>query len=741
MKRPVRIRQQDMTDCGAACLASIGEWYGVKHPISRIRQWSSTDQNGTNILGMIEAAEKMGFIAKGVRCNTDNLQHIPVPLIAHLKMPEGFFHFVVVYQVKGKKIFYMDPAEGSLNKVIIEDFRALWTGVMIILTPCEKFQPGNHRISIFQRFLKLIRPQSAFLIQAFLGAALYSILGLAISLYVQKIVDNILPERNNNLLNLLSVIMILLLIFRVFLGMMKSIYLMKAGQFIDGSLILGYYRHLLKLRSRFFDTMRTGEMISRINDAVKIRFFISNTAIDLVVSSFTIIVSVILTVFISLKITAIIIVAIPAFVLVYFLFNRTNKRMLRKVMEKTADLESQLVESLNGITTIRYLGLEKLAFSKTESAFVKLLSSTYTAGKHGIFANHGSGMLAGLVTIILLWAGSFLVFQQQLTPGELMLLYSLFGYLLGPISALINMNRTIQDALIAADRLFQIMDMEQDKTDRQYLINLTPSLSDDIHFEHVSFRYGNRNDILNDLNLTIFKNEITGITGESGCGKSTMAALLMNIYPVRSGRIRIGKYDILDIHSDSLRNTIGIVPQRIDLFTGNFIDNIAPGVYQPDMKMIMNLCELTGLNSLLDSLPEGLLTPLGERGLCLSGGEMQKVAIVRALYRNPSILILDEATSSLDSYSEMIIRNLILDIKKNGKTLIIIAHRLTSLAGTDRIICIHDGKAAESGSHHELIQLQGHYYRLWNNQFPSEACQDPGWFSIQRDPSSLRSSG
>ena len=177
-----------MTDCGAACLASIGEWYGVKHPLSRIRQWSSTDKNGTNVLGMIEAAGQMGFLAKGVRSNTDNLQNIPLPMIAHLKMPEGYFHYVVVYKVKGSRISYMDPAEGLLKKIYNDDFKVLWTGIMIILVPCEKFQRGNHTISLSHRFLKLIRPQSGFLVQAFLGAALYSILGLAVSLYVQKII-------------------------------------------------------------------------------------------------------------------------------------------------------------------------------------------------------------------------------------------------------------------------------------------------------------------------------------------------------------------------------------------------------------------------------------------------------------------------------------------------------------------------------------------------------------------------
>jgi len=476
MRRPARIRQQDITDCGAACLASIGEWYGLKHPVSRIRQWSSTDRNGTNVLGIIEAAEKMGFLAKGVRWTSDNIRDIPAPFIAHLKMPNGLFHFVVAYGSSRKRICYMDPANGSLNKIPFDEFRSLWTGVIIILTPCENFKPGNNSISLFRRFLHLIHPQSGFLIHAFFGAALYSILGLTVSIYVQKIIDNILPDRNSNLLNLLSVIMIVLLFFRIFLGTWKSIFLMKAGQFIDGSLILGYYKHLLKLPSRFFDTMRTGELISRVNDAVKIRFFISNTAIELVVSSFTIVISVILSVLISIKISVILVVAIPAFMFVYALFNHANKRILRNVMEKSADLESQLVESLNGFATIRYLGLEGLAFNKTESAFVQLLSSNFTAGKHGIFAYHGTSMLTGLVTIILLWIGSLLVFRQELTPGELMLLYSLFGYLLGPVSALINMNRTVQDALIAADRLFQILDLEYDKTERRFLISLNPDV-------------------------------------------------------------------------------------------------------------------------------------------------------------------------------------------------------------------------------------------------------------------------
>jgi ATP-binding cassette subfamily B protein len=386
-------------------------------------------------------------------------------------------------------------------------------------------------------------------------------------------------------------------------------------------------------------------------------------------------------------------------------------------MEKSADLESQLVESLNNIQTIRFLNSEKYAFEKTEWTFVQFLATIYTSGKNSIFANNGSNLVAGFATILLLWIGSVLVFSQEVTPGQLMLLYSLFGYLLGPLSNLVMMNHTIQDALIAADRLFQILDIEQEKNKGEYMVNLQADFMYDIHFEKVVFGYGNRPEILKDLSFNINGGEITGIAGESGCGKSTIAALLMRIFPVKSGRIRIGDFDIRDVESSSLRKIIGIVPQRIDLFSGNFIDNIASDARDTDITKVLHVCEQVGILKFIDSLPNGLYTKIGERGYTLSGGEMQKIAIARALYREPSILIMDEATSSLDPNAEITIRKLIQSIKVQGKTVIIIAHRLNSLIYSDRIICLHDNKIAESGSHSELLEKHGYYHKLWNNQF------------------------
>jgi ABC-type bacteriocin transporter len=717
MRKRIKIRQHDITDCGVACLASIAEYYGLKCNVSKIRQMAFTDKDGTNLLGLIEAAEKLGFIAKGVRCQPGNLIHIPVPAIAHFKMSSGLMHFVVIYKTGKKKTLIMDPANGTFQNLSNEEFISLWTNILILLIPGEHFKAGNFKMPVFRRFLLLIHPHSGLLYQSFFGAAVYSILGLSVSVYVQKIVDNILPEQNINLLNLLSVIMILIVAFRIYIGVVKSIFLMKSGQFIDGSLILGYYRHLLELPSRFFDTMRTGELISRVNDAVKIRFFLSNTMVDFIVSAFTIIVSIILTCIISVKITALLLIIIPVFVIIYWLFNRLNKYTLRGVMENSAELESQLVESLNTISTIRYLNLEKKAFEKTESAFIQLLKTNYTASTYTIIANNGSVLLTGLATIILLWSGSALVFKQELTPGDLMLLYSLFGYLLGPLSNLVMTNRIIQDALIAADRLFQILDLERENDDNKCMIALPSETKIDIHFEHVTFGYGNKKNIIRDLNMMIKQGDITGIAGQSGCGKSTIAALLMKIYPVKTGRIRMGNFNICDIDPSSLRKTIGIIPQRIDLFSGNFIDNIFSGTGQPDIRKILHVCEQTGLMTLIDTLPNGLYTRIGERGFTLSGGEMQKVAIARALYRDPAILIMDEATSSLDPYAEKIIHNLVQTLKHQGKSTIIIAHRLNSLIYSDRIFCLHNNTVAEAGTHYELLELHGYYYKLWNSQF------------------------
>ena len=715
MKKSVKVRQQDVTDCGAACLASVAGWYGLRFPLARIRQYASTDKKGTNILGLIEAAGKLGLLAKGFRASPESVGSIPLPAIAHMKRISGLLHFVVLYRITRKWVDLMDPADGRIHRISKEDFLCEWTGILILVSPMQNFRQGNYKIPLRKRIFKVIRPASGLIMQALAGAFAFSILGLSTSVYVQKIIDHILPGQNTNLLNLLSIIMIILLIFRAFIGGSKSILLMKAGQFIDGVLILGYYRHLLTLPQQFFDTMRTGELISRINDAVKIRHFISEVSIDLIVNLFTVAITLICCLFISLKVAVILMAALPIYAIIFFLYNTFNKKVLRQVMEHSADLESQLVESIQGMRTIRSLSLQEFANSRTESRFIELLRVTFRGGKFTIHTNYLSGFITGLTIILLLWTGSYHVMALNLTPGDLMMLYTLFGYLLGPVNSLITMNKSIQDAWIAADRLFQILDLESEKTVPQSVDLLKQDLQF-IRFEGVSFRYGSHANIFEDLNITLEAGRTYGIVGESGCGKSTLVSLLMKIYPVKSGKIKINNFNIEHIDTGSLREAIGLVPQHIDLFTGSILENIVPGEPEPDLYKVLKLCELSGLQQLIDHLPEGIHTITGAYGIRLSGGEKQKLAIARALYKEPRVLILDEATSSLDAFSSSMIMDMTAQLKNAGKTVLMVTHRLQSIKNADRIICIHNGKVAEEGSHEELITRKGIYFDLWNSQ-------------------------
>lgn len=601
----IEIKQHDITDCGAACLASIAAHYGLLMPIARIRQIASTDRRGTNVLGVTTAAEKLGFSAKGVKAlNQDGtkkiapLQKIPLPAIAHVLIDGRLSHYVVIYKVTDKWLRIMDPAVGKVEKWNFEKFEQTWTGILILMLPDDSvFQKGSEKVSIMNRFLYLLKPHKAVIIQAIFGAVIYTILGLATSVFVQKIIDYVLPDNNANLLNLMGVVMVCILILSLIINYCKSIFIFKTGQKIDARLILGYYKHLLKLPQSFFDNMRTGEIISRIGDAMKIRSFINETLVSLIVSVFTILFAFGLMFTYYWKLALIILIIIPLYAFIYYLYNRVNKKTQRKIMENAADLESHLVESLNAVGTIKRFGMETFANTKTETRFITLLDSIYRSGVNALISTSATGFIAQAFTIILLWAGSYFVFDKEITPGELLSFYALIGYFIGPIGSLIGMNLAIQDAKIAADRLFEIMDLKQEDTEQK--IDLERSRIGDIVFENVRFAYGTRTEVFEDFNLTISKGEITAIVGESGSGKSTLAALLQNIYPITGGSIKLGDINIKHIESDSLRQLISVVPQKIDLFEGSIIDNIALGDYEPDMQKSSIYVQLSALPDLL----------------------------------------------------------------------------------------------------------------------------------------------
>jgi len=716
MKKGVKIKQHDITDCGAASLASVAAHYGLNFPIARIRQYAYTDRKGTNVLGMIEAAKKLGLEAKGVKGTFECLKDIPKPAIAHVIVKQVLHHFIVIYKVTEKYVLVMDPADGKMHKRTHEEFKNEWTGVLILMLPAETFSRGNLKKSNFRSFIELLRPHKSVMAQALFGALIYSVFGLSTSIYVGKITDHVLVDKNINLLNLMGIIMFIILLIRTFIGAMKSILALKTGQRIDASLILGYYKHLLTLPQQFFDNMRVGEIISRVNDAVKIRAFINNVSLDLVVNLMILLFTLCLMFVFSWKLAAITLVSAPLFLLIYILFNRMNKKYQRKIMESGAELESQLVESLNSVSTIKQFGIEPFANLKTELRFVSLIRNTFTSIYGSIIAGGGTEFVSTAITIAVLWVGSLFVVNQEITPGSLMLFYSLTGYILGPIGKLITSNQTIQDALIAADRLFQIMDLEREESETQK-ISLERELVADITFDNVNFRYGSRKQVFESLSLTVRKGETTAVIGESGSGKTTLVSLIQNLYPVQSGTIKIGNLNITQLSNESLRRMVGSVPQQIELFAGTIAENIALGDFEPDMKQIIELSDRLGIREFIEKMPHAYLTQIGEHGVSLSGGERQRIAIARALYKKPEILIFDEATSSLDSISEKCIKDTLQQLADEGKTIIIIAHRLSTVKNADTIIVLEDGKMVETGTHQSLLEANGVYSKLWNEQY------------------------
>jgi ATP-binding cassette subfamily B protein len=331
-----------------------------------------------------------------------------------------------------------------------------------------------------------------------------------------------------------------------------------------------------------------------------------------------------------------------------------------------------------------------------------------------MFSSSSGALVTQLITLIVLWVGSGFVMKAQITPGELLSFYSIVGYYTGPVTSIIGFNRTLQDAKIAADRLFEIFDLEID--DEKDKIELIPDMVNDIYFENVKFRYGTRVEVFSSLDIIIRKGEITAVVGESGSGKTTLVSLLQNLYPLQEGHIRLGGYDLNHFTNQSIRKVVSVVPQQIDLFAGNVIDNIAVGEISPDMGKIFSVCEKLGMIKFIENLPNGFGTYIGENGATLSGGQKQRIAIARALYRNPEVLILDEATSSLDSYAESFVQNTLNMLRDERKTVIVIAHRLSTISLADRIIVLKNGAVIQEGTFSELSAREGHFRKMWMHQ-------------------------
>lgn len=407
----IKVKQRDITDCGAACLSSICAHYGLFTSVAKIRQHASTDKKGTNLLGMVEGAQKLGFEAKGVKGKMDSLPKIPLPAVAHIVVKDVLQHYVVIYEVTDKHVRYMDPGDGQMHKVPLGDFEKTWTTNLLLLLPDDTFQQANERTSLVTKFWRLLKPHTGTMLQALFGAVIYTIIGLSTSIYVQKIVDHVLPSGNLNLLNLLSVGMIVLLLFQLLINVIRTKLVISVGQQMDARLVIGFFKHLMGMPQFFFDSMRNGEIISRINDALKIRNFVIDVSLNFLVNIFILIASFALMFTYYWKLGLVLLTVIPAYFIIYLITNKLNKKVERKVMEGAAELESHLVESLNNIKTIKNYELEEFSGVKTEFRFVSLLRTLNLSANNHLFSTASGEVISKFLVIVLFWVGAGYVLQ------------------------------------------------------------------------------------------------------------------------------------------------------------------------------------------------------------------------------------------------------------------------------------------------------------------------------------------
>lgn len=697
MANNIKIQQHDNQDCAAACIASIASFYGLKLPLIKIREACGTDKDGTNIKGIIDAAQKIGMSAKAFKSKdkeAENLVHIPRPLILHFQKEDGWLHFVVLYQMNTKIAVILDPSDGRMHKITVEELKKQWSGYIVILTPAADFKKGDLSTNIWGRFYTLVKLNKKELLHALSGSVVYIIIGLSTSLFLQQIIDKVLPKSDKPLLLFFGVIMFTLLVLSLIINYFRSLFIVRASIKIDSRLIIGYIRHLLRLPVSFFSNRSSGELNSRIGDAYRIRSFLSGRLLVIAVSILSLLFSFALLFTYYWKLALLTLVFVPLYIILYKISNKINKKTNKEIIEASAKFQEMNVEAISSVSTLKYFGGSSIFADKLEGYYVDMAQKLYRGGKNSSVFTVSSDAITKILTFAVIIAGSLFVFNAELSIGELVSFYSIAAFFCTPLAALVESSNQITEAQIAAQRLFDIMDLEEEGSAETLEVPLDGEK--EISFENVSFSYPGRMELFSSLSFKIPHGKTTYIKGANGSGKSTIASLLMRGFTPRSGAIRFGGTDISLVPLDKWRKFISIVPQRAELFNGTILENITPGETGPDLNLVLEICGKVGLSPLLNSLPRGLLSKTGEQGRSLSGGERQKVAFARALYLNPKVLILDEATASLDASSAGTIFKLLKELKAAGKTIVLISHDGQCIKLADTIIEINSNAHSEA---------------------------------------------
>lgn len=718
-------KQPDTKDCGPTCLRIVGKYFGKTISLQQIRNFSETTREGSSLLGLSDAAEKLGLKSLGVQVDFKTLvEEVPLPCIVHWNKQ----HFVVVYKIdKTGTVYISDPSYGLIN-YSKQEFINFWIGenanenteegiaLLLETTPDfykNEFEKEEKKMS-FSFLSRYLFKYKSLVVQLAVGLVAGSLLSLILPFLTQSIVDVGIQNQDLNFVYLVLIAQLMLFFGRMGIEVIRSWILLHLSARINISIISDFFIKLMKLPISFFDTRMTGDIMQRINDHHRIEQLLTNSSLNTLFSLVNLIIFSIVLLFYDYRLFLVYLVGASLYIGWILFFLKKRRELDYKRFSQVSQEQSKVIELVNGMQEIKMHNAEKKKRWDWEFLQVKLFKIQMKSLSLEQWQSVGGNFINQMKDILVSFLSAKLVLEGNLTLGMMLSVQYIIGQLNSPLLQLVDFIRQTQDAKISMERLGEIHDKEdEESTDDQYVTEIPQN---DIEVKNASFRYiGSENFVFEDLNLTIPYQKTTAIVGASGSGKTTLLKLLMKFYEPNKGEIKIGNTNLKNISPRFWREHCGVVMQEGYVFNDTIAENIAVGEDYIDKSKLRKAVEIANIKDFIEELPLSYNTKIGNEGVGVSGGQKQRLFIARAVYKSPEYILFDEATSALDANNEKIIMENLEQFFK-GKTAVVIAHRLSTVKNADKIIVLDKGKVVEEGNHKELVALKGEYYRLVKNQ-------------------------
>ncbi|WP_156490314.1 MULTISPECIES: type I secretion system permease/ATPase [unclassified Oleiphilus] len=706
-------------DTGLACLVSIARYHQVAADPEQIRHYFGTNEpsseakNSASCLNdkdIVRAARHLKLKASLTKADIAKLEKMALPAIGLSKNGEYF----ILAKVADEKVLVQVPGSEKPQVFTLSEFEDYWNGRIILITR-RSLLPGMNGKFDISWFIPAIIKYKKILMQVLVASFFIQLFALITPLFFQVIIDKVLVHQGLTTLDVLCFGLIVVSLFDVILNGLRTYVFSHTTNRVDVTLGSQLYNHLLRLPISFFNARQVGNTVARVRELDTIREFITGSALTLIIDILFTVIFFVVMYYYSPTLTWIVLGSIPLYVILSATITPVLRNRLNEKFKHGAENQAFLVESISGVETLKSMAVEPQMQRRWEEQLAAYVSSSFKAMNLGNIASQTAGFINKAVTVLILWVGATLVIAGSLSVGQLIAFNMLAGRVSAPILRLVQLWQDFQQAGISLERLGDILNTPAEPGHNPNRTTL-PDLKGKVSLEHITFRYQpDRPEILKDLSLEVSPGEVIGIVGRSGSGKSTLTKLVQRLYVPESGRVLVDGVDVAQVDPAWLRRQIGVVLQENVLFNRSVKDNIALADPSMSMDRVIEAATLAGAHEFILQLPEGYDTVVGEQGASLSGGQKQRIAIARALITNPRILIFDEATSALDYESERIIQDNMRSICKD-RTVFIIAHRLSTVRAADRIIVIETGRIVESGSHDELLELNGYYAKLHSHQ-------------------------